>query len=156
MDAAVTRMFLFCVSVCYKNRCGGYADVFILRIRMLQKWRQWLHGCFHFAYPYATKMEAVDTRMLRFCVSVCYRNRCSGYTVVSIFAYQYATRLDAVVAWKLTFCASVCYKNGCSGYTDVNIFAYPYATRLDAVVTRMLAFLRIRMLQKWMQWLHGS
>ena len=72
-----------------------------------------------YAYPYATKMDAVVTRMLTFCVSVCYKNGCSGYTDVNIFAYPYAA------------------KNGCSGYTDVNI-------------------LRIRMLQKWMQWLHGS
>ena len=99
MDAVVTRMLTFCVSVCYKNGCSGYTDVNIFRIRMLQKWLQWLHGCQHFPYPYATNMDAVVTRML-------------------------------------TFCVSVCYKKGCSGYTDVNI-------------------LSIRMLQNWMQWLHG-
>ena len=59
----VTRMLTFCVSVCYKNGCCGYADVNflrirmlqngccgytdvkILRIRMLQKWMLWLRGC---------------------------------------------------------------------------------------------------------------
>ena len=45
MDAVVTRMLTFCVSVCYKNGCSGYMEVNILRIRMLQKWMQWLHGC---------------------------------------------------------------------------------------------------------------
>ena len=48
MDAVVTRMLTFCVSVCYKNGCSGcsgYTDVSILRIRMLQKRMQWLHGC---------------------------------------------------------------------------------------------------------------
>ena len=47
-----------------------------------------------YAYPYATKMDAVDTRMLTLCVSVCYK------------------KMDAVVTRKLTFCVSVCYKNG--------------------------------------------
>ena len=98
--------------------------------------------------------------MLTFCVSVCYKNGCSGYREVNI----------------LRICM---LKNGCSGYTEVNIlricmlqkwlqwlhgcsdvsvcyvFAYPYATEMDAVVTGMLTFLRIRMLQKWMQWIHG-
>ena len=64
MDAVVTRMLTFGVSVCYKNGCSGYTDVNIFRIRMLQKWMQrlytdanilrirmlqkrlqWLHGC---------------------------------------------------------------------------------------------------------------
>ena len=43
MDAVVTRMLTSCESVCYKNGCSGYTDVNILRIRMLQKWMQWLH-----------------------------------------------------------------------------------------------------------------
>ena len=84
-------------------------------------------------------MDAVVTRMLTFCVSVCYKNACCGYTdvnILRIIAYPYATKMGAVVARMLTFCVSVCYKNGCCGYTDVNI-------------------LRIRMLQKWMLWLHG-
>ena len=85
MGAVVTRMLItFCVSVCYKNGCCGYTDVNILRVRMLQKWVLWLHGCLHFAYPYATKMGAVVTRMLTFCVSVCYKNGCCGYTDVNI------------------------------------------------------------------------
>ena len=115
MDAVVTRMLTFCVSVCYikgssgntdvnilrirmlQNGCSGFRDANILRIRVLPGWMQ--HGSSHFAYPYATKMDAVVTRML-------------------------------------TFCVSMCYKDGCSGYTDVII-------------------LRIHVLQRWMQWLHG-
>ena len=53
-------------------------------IRMLQKWVLWLHGCYHLAYPYATKMDGVVTRMLTFCVSVCYKNGWCGYTDVNI------------------------------------------------------------------------
>ena len=75
LDAVVTRMLTFCVSVCYNNGSSSYTEVNILRIRMLQQSMQWLHGCYHFAYPYATKMEAADTRMLTFCVSVCYKKR---------------------------------------------------------------------------------
>ena len=45
MDAVVTRMLTFCVSVCHTNGCCGYTDVNILRIRMLHKWMLWLHGC---------------------------------------------------------------------------------------------------------------
>ena len=66
-------------------------------------------------------MDAVVTRMLTFCVSVCYKNGCSGYTDVNIFAYPYATRMEALVTRMLTFCISVCYNNGSTGYTDVNI-----------------------------------
>ena len=84
MDAVVTRLLTFCVSVCYTSGCCGYTDVNILRIRMLHKLMPWLHGCSHFAYPYATQMDAVVTRLLTFCVSVCYTNGCCGYTDVNI------------------------------------------------------------------------
>ena len=52
------------------------------------------------------------------------------YVFIS-FAYPYATKIDAVVTRMII-------------------------TKIDAVVTRMVTFLRIRMLQKWMQWFHGS
>ena len=45
MDAVDTRMLTLCVSVCYKNGCSGYMEAKIERIRMPQKWMQWLHGC---------------------------------------------------------------------------------------------------------------
>ena len=103
MDAVVTRILTFCVSVCYKDGCSGYTEANSLRIRMLQKWMQWLHGGKQFAYPYATKMDAVVTRMLTFCVSVCYKNRCSGYTDVNILRIR-MLKMDAM-----------------HGFTEVNI-----------------------------------
>ena len=39
MDAVVTRMLTFCVSVRYKNGCSGYTDVYILRVRLQQHTR---------------------------------------------------------------------------------------------------------------------
>ena len=72
-----------------------------------------------FWYPYATKMDAVVTRMLTFCVSVCYKNGCSGYTEVNILRIRMLQKMDAVVTRMLTFCVSVCYKNGCSGCNRV-------------------------------------
>ena len=39
MDAVVTRMLTFCVSVCYKNGSSGYTDVNILRIRLQEHTR---------------------------------------------------------------------------------------------------------------------
>ena len=95
MGAVVTRLLTFCVSVCYSNGCCGYTDVNVLRIRMLQTWMLWLHGCYHFAYPYAAKMGAVVTRMLTFCVSVCYNNGCCGYTDVIIL------RIRMLQTWML-------------------------------------------------------
>ena len=81
-------------------------------------------------------MDAVVTQMLTFCVSVCYKNGCNDYTDVNILRNRMP-------------------QDGCSGYTGVNM-CVPYATKMDAVVTLMLlTCFRIRMLQKWMQWLHG-
>ena len=153
MDAVVTRMLTFCVSVCYKHGCSGFTEVNILRIRMLQRWMQWLHGCSHFAFPYATKMDAVVTRRLTLCVSVCYKNGCTGYTDVNslrirmlqdgcsgytdVNILRIRMLQDGCSGYTdVNICVSVCYKDGCSGYTDVHI-------------------LRIRMLRRWMQWLHG-
>ena len=54
-----------------------------------------------------------------------------------VFALQlHRASTGNMVTRMLTFCVSVCYTNGCCGYTDVSI-------------------LRIRMLHKWMLWLHG-